>query len=239
MGNNAHTAGLLTGPAHAPRTGLARRPHEGVQRSPASGESMRLFVAISPPPSVLDELDARLEPLRAGRHDLRWTSREAWHVTLAFLGQVDEAVAARLLPRLERAARRHQNFRLAFAGAGAFPAATRANVLWSGLSGDRGALSALADSVAAGARRAGAPPPDKGRRFQPHLTLARCRMPADVTELVAALSDYQGPPWTADRVHLVRSRLGPTTLPRYTSLGDWPLRADPPRADPEPPAGRS
>jgi hypothetical protein len=52
-------------------------------------------------------------------------------------------------------------------------------------------------------------------------------MPADVTELVAALDDYQGQPWTADRVHLVRSRLGATEQPRYTSLANWPLRAPP------------
>jgi len=176
---------------------------------------------------VLDELDALVEPLRGRRLDLRWTNREAWHVTLAFLGQVDEAAAARLLPRLERAARRHHQVRLEFAGAGAFPGAARANVLWSGLSGDRGALARLAESVAAGASRAGAPPPDKGRRFQPHLTLARCRMPADVTELVSALDGYQGQPWTADRVHLVRSHLGATAHPRYTSLASWPLRTPP------------
>ena len=60
---------------------------------------MRLFVAIAPPPAVLDELDALVEPLRARRHDLRWTNREAWHVTLAFLGQVDESAVAKLLPR--------------------------------------------------------------------------------------------------------------------------------------------
>jgi RNA 2',3'-cyclic 3'-phosphodiesterase len=184
---------------------------------------LRLFVAIAPPAAVLDELDALAAPLRTGRQDLRWTSREAWHVTLAFLGQVDEAAAARLLPRLERAARRHHAFRLAFSGAGAFPAATRANVLWSGLSGDRGTLARLAESVAAGASRAGAPPPDKGRRFRPHLTLARCRMPADVTELVAALAGHEGTPWTADRIHLVRSRPGATEHPRYATLGSWPL----------------
>ena len=51
---------------------------------------MRLFVAIAPPPAVLDELDALVGPLRESRLDLRWTNREAWHVTLAFLGQVDE-----------------------------------------------------------------------------------------------------------------------------------------------------
>ena len=186
---------------------------------------MRLFVAIAPAPAVLDELDALAAPLRAARQDLRWTSREAWHVTLAFLGQVDQAAAARLLPRLERAAHRHHVFRLAFSGAGAFPAATRANVLWGGVSGDRGALAHLAQSVAAGASRAGAPPPDKGRRFQPHLTLARCRMPADVTELVAALAPHHGQAWTADRIHLIRSRLGGAGQPRYTTLASWPLRA--------------
>ncbi|MGH3183062.1 MAG: RNA 2',3'-cyclic phosphodiesterase, partial [Streptosporangiaceae bacterium] len=177
MGDHAHRADLLSEPGRPagfdPRAG---RTQEGLKRpegsSAASGDVMRLFVAIAPPSAVLDELDALVEPLRARRLDLRWTNREAWHVTLAFLGQVDEAAAAKLLPRLERAARRHHQMRLGFAGAGAFPAAARANVLWSGLSGDRGALARLADSVVAGASRAGATPPDKGRRFQPHLTLA-------------------------------------------------------------------
>jgi RNA 2',3'-cyclic 3'-phosphodiesterase len=175
---------------------------------PARSEvvAMRLFVAITPPAAVLDELDALATPLRTARPDLRWTNREAWHVTLAFLGQVESSAAARLLPRLERAARRHDVFRLAFSGAGAFPAPARATVLWGGLSGDRAALARLAQSVAAGASRAGAPPPDQRRRFRPHLTLARCQMPADVTELVAALSGYQGQPWTADRIHLIRSQ---------------------------------
>ena len=44
---------------------------------------------------------------------------------------------------------------------------------------------------------------------------------------MAALDGYQGQPWTADRVHLVRSRLGATEHPRYTSLANWPLRALP------------
>src|SRR5579863_962522 len=183
MDDHANRAGVLGEHPYPPRTALARRTPPQVGRSggarASSGDLMRLFVAIGPPAAVLDELDALAGPLRVGRPDLRWTSREAWHVTLAFLGQVDEAAATRLLRRLENAARRHQVFRLAFSGAGAFPAPDRANVLWSGISGDRGALAHLAESVAAGASRAGAPPPDRGRRFQPHLTLARCRMPAD------------------------------------------------------------
>jgi 2'-5' RNA ligase len=231
MGDNAPWADVLSGPGHSSRAGLVpktRRTREGIERTPGSatapGDLMRLFVAIAPPSAVLDELDARVEPFRARRLDLRWTDREAWHVTLAFLGQVDEAATAALLPSLKDAAQRHQQVRLAFASAGAFPVAERANVLWSGLSGDLGALAELAESVAAGASCAGASPPDRGRRFQPHLTLARCRMAADVTELVTALDPYQGQPWTADRLHLVRSRLGATESPRYVSVASWPLR---------------
>jgi 2'-5' RNA ligase len=186
---------------------------------------MRLFVALAPPLAMLDELEAAAAPFRAARHDLRWTSREAWHITLAFLGDVDEVAVGRLLPRLEGAAGRHGQFSLAFAGAGAFPAAVRARVLWCGLSGDQRSLASLAASVAAGARRAGAAPPDEGRPFRPHLTLARCRMPADVRDIVAALGGYQGGQWTADRIHLIRSR--PGGHPRFSTIGSWPLVSAP------------
>ena len=108
MSNDAQPAHLLSDPAESPSTGLAQLTPPGIERPPRTnavpGDLMRLFVAIAPPPAVLDELDALLEPLRERREDLRWTSREAWHVTLAFLGQVDERTAAKLPARLERAA---------------------------------------------------------------------------------------------------------------------------------------
>jgi 2'-5' RNA ligase len=183
---------------------------------------MRLFVGLAPPAAVLDDLDAVCAPLRLGREDLRWTSRELWHITLAFLGEVSEEGLLRLLPRLERAARRHLTFGLSLAGAGAFPGPARANVLWSGLSGDRKALGELAMSVSAGARRAGALQPDEGRRYRPHVTLARCRTPADVRSIVDDLSGYQGPAWTAEEIYLIRSTLG--GHPRYETLGTWKLK---------------
>jgi RNA 2',3'-cyclic 3'-phosphodiesterase len=184
---------------------------------------MRLFVAIAPPAAVLDELEARVAPLRAQWPSLRWTGPEAWHLTLAFLGEVSEDTAAALPPRLERAAHRHPSLALSFGPGGAFPAAGRARVLWTGIEGDRAALTALARSVAAGARRAGAAPPDEGRTFRPHVTLARCRQPADVSALVGSLADYAGTPWTAAEIHLIRSYLG-AGPPRYETTGTWPLQ---------------
>ncbi|HEY2129130.1 MAG TPA: RNA 2',3'-cyclic phosphodiesterase [Streptosporangiaceae bacterium] len=193
---------------------------------------MRLFVAVAIPDEVAGELEGAVAPFRAAWPGLRWTRREAWHLTLAFLGEVNEAVVAQLMPRLERAAARHPSLSLALGGAGTFPGAARARVLWTGVQGERRGLGALAASVAAGARRAGAPPAEEGRRFQPHLTLARCRAPVDARALVAGLSAYAGSPWTAQQIYLIRSHLpgrhdgaaGGSAQPRHETLASWPLR---------------
>jgi RNA 2',3'-cyclic 3'-phosphodiesterase len=184
---------------------------------------MRLFVAIVPPPEVLGELADAVAPLHAARPELRWTGPEDWHLTLAFLGEVEHPVLPELTTRLERAAARHPEQRLAVAGGGAFPGSNRARVVWAGFDADQPALAALAASVAAGARRAGAPPPDEGRRYRPHLTLARCREPANVADLTSALAGFRGTAFTATGVELVRSNLGGRE-PRYEYLARWPLK---------------
>ncbi len=160
---------------------------------------------------------------------LRWTSSEQWHLTLAFLGEVDDAVVAKLRPRLERAVARHPAQRLAIAGGGAFPSPRKARVLWAGLRADNRTLGALAASVAAAARRAGAPSPDEERRFRAHLTLARCRDITDLSGLTTTLAGFAGQAWTADSVRLVRSYLS-TGPPRYETAGEWPLKPEPARA---------
>ncbi len=97
---------------------------------------MRLFVAVAVPVCAADELDDAVAPLRQLWPGLRWTGRDAWHLTLAFLGEVTEPACARLRPRLERAAGRHPRLSLSLGGAGAFPGATRARVLWTGVQGE-------------------------------------------------------------------------------------------------------
>ena len=198
---------------------------------------MRLFVALTPPADILAEIERATAPLRDGTPSpapaapagprLRWVGRDAMHVTLAFLGEVPDDRVTGLSVRLERAAGRHQRTALCVIGAGAFPAAAKARVLFARIGGrpdQLAALRALAGSVAAGARRAGAPPPGEGRRFRPHLTLARSSLPADLGPLIAALAGFSSSEWNADRIDLIRSYTGPR--PRYETLGSWPLRPD-------------
>ena len=190
---------------------------------------MRLFVSILPPDGALAELAAATEPLRLAAPELRWTSRASWHMTVAFLGDVADDKLPGLRTRLERAARRHHEQQLAIAGGGAFPSARRARIVWAGLQGDSRALGRLAASVAAGARRAGAPPPDEGKKYHPHLTLARCPVQTDASGLTSELARFSGTAWTAAEIHLMRSRPG-DGRPRYDSIGAWPLAASAARA---------
>jgi RNA 2',3'-cyclic 3'-phosphodiesterase len=174
---------------------------------------------------VIAELGSVVAPLRQAWPELRWQAPHRWHVTLAFLAEVQDAKLDQLATRLERAAARHPRQCLAIKGAGAFPNAVKARVAITHVeAADKAALAALAASVAAGARRAGAPPPDEGRKYRPHLTLARTREPADLTALVESLAGYQGTTWQSSQIELIRSFTGPA--PRYEMLAAWPLKSD-------------
>ncbi|MEO3787112.1 RNA 2',3'-cyclic phosphodiesterase [Actinocorallia sp. B10E7] len=185
---------------------------------------MRLFAALIPSEEALDELAEELAEVRASWPGLRWMSRDLWHVTLAFYGEVDEVGHRLLLPGLERAADRPA-LELAFSGAGAFPrGGSRSRVLWAGIEGDLQALSGLAGAVAEAGEAAGAEV-DRYRAYHAHLTLARSRVPRDLRPLAERLSGFAGAPWTAGEIHLVLSHPGGGRRGlRYESLANWPLR---------------
>jgi 2'-5' RNA ligase len=185
---------------------------------------VRLFVALMPPPDVLDEIEELVAPRHDDWPDLRWVRRDFMHITLAFLGEADERSLDRLLPRLERVAARSSALELSFAGIGAFPrGGAHARVLWTGLYGDERALSRMSASAYAGGRRAGLPVGET-KPFRPHLTLARCRRPADVRPLLENLAGFTGSTWTAGTLHLVRSHLGSDR--RYETLRTWTMSKD-------------
>jgi 2'-5' RNA ligase len=180
---------------------------------------VRLFAAVVPPPEVLDEVAALVVESGSRHPRLRWSRRQQWHVTLAFLGEVDERLLPEIGERFTRAGRRHAAMRLHLGCAGTFGSAGRARVLWLAVEGDRDRLRALAGSVSAAARRAGVPVED--RPYRPHVTLARSRTPTDMREPRAELGHHQGTPWTAESFCLIRSRLGP--VPAYETLSVHPL----------------
>ncbi|MFZ1285498.1 MAG: RNA 2',3'-cyclic phosphodiesterase [Candidatus Phosphoribacter sp.] len=184
----------------------------------------RMFVAIVPPEAVIDDLSDFLD----ARPGMRWVSPQQWHLTLAFFANVPEHRIDELAERLTTKAAKRSVFRLALAGAGAFPDPARASVLWLGVSdSDSDSVEEL-QSLARAARAAGAAigaPPD-GRRFTPHLTMARLRPPLEATRWLRVLDTYRSPSWEVADVELVASHRGegPGGRPRYETVAALPLR---------------
>ncbi|MEV6282248.1 RNA 2',3'-cyclic phosphodiesterase [Kribbella sp. NPDC051770] len=183
---------------------------------------MRLFVAVVPPVEVVEHLSEFVEPRRAHPdEDVRWASDETWHITLAFLGEVPEWKTDDLGEGLERAAKRQKPFDLRLRGSGAFPGVPNARVLWTGVEDGSDSLKHLAMTTRSAANKAGVTV--DGRKFTPHLTLARTRQPVDVVRWVRIFDEYQGPAWTAESLRLISSRLGegPSHGAAYDTVGEW------------------
>jgi len=185
---------------------------------------VRLFVALVPPPVAVEDLEEFLTPRREAGAELRWTTTEQWHLTLAFMAEVNPRHLDDLVNRLGRAAARRDPFEVRLAGGGAFPNPGRAKVLYAGVrADDPEELRRLAVGTRAAASKAGAGA--QGGRFRAHLTLARSGRSFEATRWLRILEEYVGPAWAADRVTLIESHLGegPRRRPRYEVLETFTL----------------
>ena len=158
----------------------------------------RAFVAVTLPGPVLDAVEAATAAFELP--GARRTPREQWHLTLQFLGNhVDLDATAAALERLDAPGGRTR-----LGGAGAFPKASRATVLWVGVREGVDYLSDLADRVADATGV-----PLEHRPYRPHLTIARQKQPTDLRDIVAALDEAPfGDPWDVTEITLFESRLG-------------------------------
>jgi 2'-5' RNA ligase len=174
---------------------------------------VRCFVAIELPDDVRSVVAAAQAALRraAPRADVRWTTRDQWHLTLRFLGEVPDADIPGLVERLAAAVRPRPSLALALSGVGGFPGRRRPRVVWCGVEGDAAALGETAAVVEAAVRAFGLP--EEGRPFHAHVTVGRVRSPRGLGRLGAALEappDAAPAAWTAREAVLFRSRLRPT-----------------------------
>jgi len=180
-------------------------------------------VAVLPSRAAVRSLDTALAPVRELSGAPHWVPPERWHITLAFLGEVDADLVDRLATTIGTSLTSVGGTpTICLVGAGAFPDRGAPRVLWAGVDGDTQRLSSLARRVRAAARRARVAVPRAP--FRPHLTVGRWRDgdPAD-RSLAERLAEHRGPSFAVRRVALIRSHLGPR--PAYEVLCSFAVRA--------------
>lgn len=149
---------------------------------------MRAFIAIDLDPEIKTALQALVRDLQATRADIRWVNAGGMHLTLKFLGQVDDGPAARVKDVLAGITRRHAPFPLRLEGTGAFPGEKSPRVLWVRAASEP-ALLALQDEIDVALEAEGF---ERERRaFTPHLTIGRVKGPDRVGKAMLELEKHR------------------------------------------------
>lgn len=193
----------------------------------ASAGVLRLFVAISLPDSVKDEIEKSQRELREGLpgNFVRWTGREQFHLTLKFLGNVAESRVGELSAGLREACLDFSTLRLRAERIGFFPNLRFPRVVWVGVRDDKDALLRLQNAIEAAVKEFTDERPDK--KFSGHVTLGRIprikRPQAEALGKVAkGMSERFFGEWLAEKIELIRSELL-SSGSQYTTLAAVPL----------------
>ncbi|MGH7798870.1 MAG: RNA 2',3'-cyclic phosphodiesterase [Candidatus Binatia bacterium] len=132
---------------------------------------IRAFIAVTLDSKVIDKIADASTQLRPEITGVRWVTPANFHLTLKFLGSIDDATIEPIGATLREQLRLFPRFTINAKGLGVFPGPKRPRVLWVGLTGDR--LVSLASRVESALQPLGFTP--ESRRFTPHLTIGRWR----------------------------------------------------------------
>jgi len=186
---------------------------------------VRLFIAMELSPAVVAAIGGYRKQIsrQSAARDVRWTAENLLHLTLRFVGEVEDARVADVCAAAELAAGLNRTFDAALEGAGCFPGGGRVRIVWAGMSAERDRLAKLAADVESAVVAAGVPP--EPRVFSPHVTIGRVREDRSRGELRRAVQACQ-PAVTSQPVSRIvvmsstLSRAGPTyTLVSSHELG--------------------
>ncbi|MFW6597456.1 RNA 2',3'-cyclic phosphodiesterase [Propionibacteriaceae bacterium Y2011] len=156
------------------------------------------------PDRLRDPLQAFVEPRWEAGPEWSWTLPDQWHVTLAFLADVDPGTEEPLLEALAEVAARRDAFTFTLARAGTFPHPDAAKVLHLGPVEPVAELDRLAKAVRTACQSVGAR--HDGRPFTAHLTLARARRPVSATRWLRVFDAWRSEPWQVTGFDLVSSQ---------------------------------
>lgn len=169
----------------------------------------RAFIALDLNPSVIANIGLATDELRRHLPDLRWVTPANFHLTLKFLGGIDDAAVPAIGAALRREIGLFPRFTINAKGLGVFPSPGRPRVLWVGFTGD--SLALLASKIESALEPLGFAP--ESRRFTPHMTIGRWRESASASrplrEQLAKWANHEFGTSAVESVNVMQSLLHP------------------------------
>jgi len=186
---------------------------------------LRSFIAIELPEPVRAALSELQNELKKCGADVRWAKPESIHLTLKFLGDVEEKGVDHIVKLIEGTCRKYKAFSLEVAGAGVFPNKRSPRVLWVGINGNE-TFKTLQNEVDEAMVSMGFE--KENRKFIPHLTLGRFRSLKGkdaLMEKVESHRDIKLGSADVNKISLMKSDLNPAGA-RYTTVAEIALKSD-------------
>ena len=180
---------------------------------------MRLFVAIRIPETIREELVTLQKKIGNDYAKIKWVEQDNMHMTLKFLGDVDEDKTALVRQSLNSV--EYESFGAEFSGTGGFPGESYIRVIWAGLEpADR--ISGLHETIEESLYSLGFP---RDKKFSPHVTLGRVRFVMDkkaLSDAVLSTGSFRSAEFPVNEFFLIKSTLTPEG-PVYENLSGFSL----------------
>jgi len=150
---------------------------------------MRTFIAIELPKEIRDSLANLQDKLKSTGADVKWVEPDNIHLTLKFLGEIDDQKLDKITSILENIAKDKNSFHIFISSIGAFPRISSPRVIWVGIDmGEKetkGIVKALEEKI----EKIGIPKED--RPFSSHITIGRTRSALNLQKLAEGLKTLE------------------------------------------------
>jgi len=148
---------------------------------------MRTFIAIELPKEIKDALSEIQEQLKKSGADVKWVLPQNIHLTLKFLGEIDDTDLSKINKIIEDVAKEKNSFRVRISCIGAFPKINFPRVIWIGIDEGDNETKAIANELEERIAEAGFP--SEERPFSSHITIGRTKSTLNREKLVQNLEN--------------------------------------------------
>jgi len=185
-------------------------------------EALRSFIAIELPGSIQSALSDIQRDFKKSDVDVRWVRPENIHLTLKFLGTIEESMVRKITDVLEKISVNYGTFTMTVSGVGVFPNVRAPRVVWVGTK-ESDMLIGLQRDVEEGLESLGFE--REKRKYTAHLTLGRVKSSRGKGALMEKAETYRERDFGSFDVRaisLMKSDLGPAGA-KYTRVAEFRL----------------
>ncbi|MCK4941094.1 RNA 2',3'-cyclic phosphodiesterase [candidate division WOR-3 bacterium] len=176
---------------------------------------MRTFLAVEVPEHIRKKIDDFIQIEAKRELPIKWVKFDNLHITLKFLGEIDEKKKVEITPVIREIGKRYSPFNAQLTGLGCFPNPRNPRVLWLGVKEGSEMLCNIAAEIEKALARFGF---KEEKRFHPHLTIGRIKTFCKIDHILEKAITSE--PFSVNALTLFKSTLKPDG-PIYTALDEF------------------